>query len=208
MVLRDHAGTGVEPSPPRVLDVGCGKAKTAGAFGVDRDPSSDADLVADLDVHPYDLPSGHFTRVVCHHVVEHLADIPAFFGELHRVAAPGARIEILTPHFSNRCSYSDPTHRHHLAVQFADFFAERPGRSERPGFLATLANHLFEHRFDYEPDARPARFVLVSQEITFSRVFRRLGVAWLANRCWRFWEFYLAFLLPARDLRIVLSVRK
>jgi SAM-dependent methyltransferase len=204
------------PVSSTVLDLGCGRNKTPGALGVDRDPEADADLVADLDVHPYDLPTGRFARIVCRHVIEHLADVPAFFDELYRLAAPNARIEIETPHFSNRCSYTDPTHRHHLSVQFVDFFAERlaerpgvqSGTGARPGALAVGTNYLFEHRFDYEPDARPARFVLVSQTITFSRLFRFLGVAWFANRCWRFWEFYLAFLLPARDIRLVLAVRK
>ena len=191
-----------------VLDLGCGTSKTPGALGVDRDPSSDADLIADLDVYPYDLPAGRFRRIVCRHVIEHVADIPAFMDELYRLAAPGARIEILTPHFSNRCSYTDPTHRHHLSVQFADFFAGPSEKTGGPGLAGALSHYVFEHRFDVEPPDGPRRFAVLSREITFSRIFRWLGIAYLANRCFRFWEFYLAFLLPARDIRLVLEVSK
>jgi SAM-dependent methyltransferase len=188
-----------------VLDLGCGRAKEPGAFGVDLDPASGADLIADLDALPLPLPAGRFRRIVCRHVVEHVADIPALFKEIHRLAKPGARIEIVTPHFSNRCSYTDPTHRRHLSVQFIDWFAPRPDARPATGCLGLGLNYLFEHRYDYPTAGDPPRFAFISQRLSFSRIFRLLGIEFLANRYYRFWEFYLAFLLPARDMTFVLE---
>lgn len=177
-------------------------------MGVDLNPDADADLVFDLNRYPYDLPEGRFSRIILNHVVEHLNDIPALFDELYRLARPGARIEIVTPHYSNRCSYTDPTHRQHLGVQFIDWFAVRPDRDDSLTFRRKAGRFVFEHSFDYETLRQPSQFLLLSQRITFSRIFKMLGVQWLANRYYRFWEFYFALLLPARDMHLVLEVRK
>lgn len=196
------------PESIDTLDLGCGQAKEPGAFGVDRVGGGGVDLVADLDRHPYDLPDARFSRIVCRHIVEHLDDIPAFFDELHRVARPGCRIEIAAPHFSNRCSYADPTHRHHLSMQFVDFVADVPRLPARTGLFAAGSHWLLEHLFDHEPFAGADRFRLVSRRVTFARLFRITGIGWLMNRYHRLWEFYLAFLIPARDIEIVLEVAR
>jgi SAM-dependent methyltransferase len=190
----------------KTLDLGCGGAKTPGAFGVDVHPLPGVDLVHNLDDRPWPLPAGEFDRIVASHVIEHVADPVAFMNEAHRVARPGATVEIVTPHFSNRCAFADPTHRRALSVRAFDFFTGSPPHT--PGRLAVGFNYLFQHRFAYErlPGAAPYR--LVGWELTFSRAFRLCGVAWFANRFLDFYEFYLAWRLPARDIRLTLQVDK
>ncbi|MBM3775223.1 MAG: class I SAM-dependent methyltransferase, partial [Acidobacteria bacterium] len=55
-----------------MLDVGCGLRKQAGAIGIDRNPSSRADVLCDLDRFPYPFRDQSFDRVLAIHVIEHL----------------------------------------------------------------------------------------------------------------------------------------
>src|SRR5712691_11038525 len=105
-----------------VLDVGCGNAKTPVAVGIDANANTQADIVHDLDVFPWPLPSDEFERIVCGHIAEHVADTIRFMEEVHRVARASARVEIVTPHFSNRFAFTDPTHRRQLALRSFDYF--------------------------------------------------------------------------------------
>lgn len=189
-----------------VLDLGCGKSKEPGAFGVDVHPFPGVDLVHDLDRVPWPLEDERFDRIIISHVIEHVNDPVACMNEIHRVAQPGARVEITTPHFSNRCAYADPTHRRALSGRAFDFFT---GSEPRPLHRWAVArNWLFEHRFEYEKLPSTASFSLVSRKLSFSRPFRNLGIAGLANRHLDFYEFYLAWLFPARDIHVVLQVEK
>ena len=62
----------------------------------------------DLNNYPWPLDSDTFDRILCSHIVEHVADITRFMGEVHRLGKAGARVEMVTPHFSNRYSYTIP----------------------------------------------------------------------------------------------------
>jgi SAM-dependent methyltransferase len=104
------------------LDLGCGKAKTPGAVGIDIAPAPGVDIVHDLNRVPWPLADGRFDAVICSHVVEHLADLPAAMKEICRVCKPGARVKIITPHFSNLNSWEDPTHLRHFARGTFRFF--------------------------------------------------------------------------------------
>ncbi len=190
----------------KTLDLGCGPRKEPGAYGIDAFPHPGVDLVHDLDRTPWPLPDGEYERIVIRHVIEHVQDMVTFLREVHRVARPDAMIEIVTPHFSNRSAYADPTHRRALSVRVFDFFT---GGEPRPLHRAAIARHwLFEHRFVLERLAGVPSYSLVRRRLTFSRFFRWLGVAWLAARHLDFYEFYLAWIFPARDIEITLRAKK
>jgi SAM-dependent methyltransferase len=53
-------------------------------------------LVGDIQKKlPY--PDGYFDRVLAIHVLEHLPDLPAALGEVHRLLAPAGRFSVLIP---------------------------------------------------------------------------------------------------------------
>jgi len=163
-----------------ILDVGCGNNKAPGAWGIDLDPKSQADVICDLDHYPWPLADGQFEEILCNHVVEHVADVMRFVQEIHRVARPGALVQVVTPHYTSPSSYADPTHRHHFAAGVPDVLAARCA----------------------------PRFVKASVHLRFSRLYRCLGIEALANHFLNLYEPFFAFLFPARDLHFILRVVK
>jgi len=176
----------LRPSGPgRVLDVGCGSKKHPGAVGIDLSPDTDADIVHDLDAFPWPIEDGSFDQILMQDVIEHLGDLYGVFAEVHRIARPGARVHVRTPHFSSLLAYSDPTHVHFLSA----------------AGLRALAAPGFDHYSD-------VRFTVVSLWIDLWLPFRLLGIEQLANRRTDVYEKYLAFRFPAMNMRAELEVAK
>jgi len=172
-----------------VLDVGCGKRKAEpGAFGIDSSPSSAADTVWNLDQYPWPLESDQFVRIHMSHVLEHLDDPMRAMAEVYRMARDGADVFITTPHFSSHNSYTDPTHKRHLAAASFDYFTGQD--------FATFAG-------------APFRFDIVEVRLTFGgnlildnagRLLTRLSLPW--------YERHAAWVFPALDIRCHLRARK
>lgn len=186
----------------RILDVGCGNAKTLGAIGIDFNPRTAADVLCDLNHPTLPFADNVFERIVCNHIVEHVTDFVRLVEEIHRVARAGACVEILTPHFSNRFSYTDPTHVRHLSLFSFDYFVAQPP------FQPSLLSRAFETQSPLVEFYSRARFVKGRAFLRFGRPFRLLGIQWFANRFPYFYEAYLAFVFPARDLYFTLKVIK
>lgn len=185
-----------------ILDVGCGKHKAPGAIGIDFNTETAADIAHDLNQFPWPLNNDAFDRIICSHIVEHVNDLMRFMQEVHRVARAGARVEFVTPHFTNRFSYTDPTHTRHLGMRSFDYFC--PPRLPR----YNLMTRAFETQY-MVPDfyTRPL-FRQVRAHLHFARPYRILGIQWLANCFPDFYELYVAYIFPARDLYFILEVIK
>lgn len=106
----------------KMLDLGCGKRKLAGAVGIDISPDSDADVVHDLNKFPYAFADDEFDYVQADNVVEHLDDVIKVIEELHRITKHGASIKIIVPFFRSHYAFIDPTHRHFFTVRSFDYF--------------------------------------------------------------------------------------
>jgi SAM-dependent methyltransferase len=176
----------LRPSGPgRVLDVGCGSKKYPGAFGIDLSADTDADVVHDLDVFPYPLEEGAFDQILLQDVIEHLREPYDVMRELHRVATPGARVHLRTPHFSSVLAYGDPTHRHFFSAAAIRALAV-------PGFAHYTG----------------VRFRVVDLRLDLWTPFRLLRIEALANARMDLYERYLAFRFPAMNIRAELEVLK
>lgn len=95
------------------LDLGCGKNKAPGFYGVDSLPFEESDFCFDLRQTPWPWEEGSVEEARASHFVEHLSGeerIP-FFNELYRVLKPKAIATIVTPDWSHSCAYGDPTHK-------------------------------------------------------------------------------------------------
>jgi hypothetical protein len=116
------------------VDLGCGPHKRAGCYGIDGFAYPGVDLVQDLDAARWNLPDQSCQEIYANQVIEHIRDLRAFFTELHRIAKSGCRIWMSTPHYSSHNSWADPTHIHHLSVQFARPFCAGYLTAQLPGF--------------------------------------------------------------------------
>ena len=96
----------------RILDVGCGIHKQPGSIGIDRNPASRADVLADLDHFPYPFADSSFDRLTAIHVIEHVDDVIRTMEEFHRLVRNGGTVRIETPHYTDFSSFCDPTHKH------------------------------------------------------------------------------------------------
>lgn len=167
------------------IDIGCGSSKRPGSYGVDIHPYDGVDKVLNLDRAPWDLPSDTFRTIYATHVIEHVDDLVMFMREIHRIAAPDATVEIVTPHFSSFNSWADPTHRRHMTSNWHELFDT--------GYLA----------------AQTGRFACISSEVTFGKSLRsKLGALLAKVLGLRSWEKTRAFSFPGMDLRTVLRVVK
>ena len=94
------------------LDLGCGNKPVAGYTGVDRYPCAAASVLCDLG---RSLPfrDNSVDAFLLDNVIEHIVDIPALMMEIARTGKPGARVTVITPHFTSLSSWKDPTHVHH-----------------------------------------------------------------------------------------------
>ncbi len=168
-----------------IIDLGCGPNKVTGAYGVDMHPYPGVNQVFSLDQYPWPLQSNTYKKIYARHIIEHIADIPAFINEIHRIATNDAIVNIITPHFSSLHSWEDPTHRWHLACGWHKTFTQRY-MSEQ-----TLS---FDH---------------IQTDIGFSKSLRgvigKLTCKILGTESW---EKHYAFILRGKNITTYLKVVK
>ena len=180
----------------KTLDVGCGVNKTEGAIGLDNNPRTAADVIHDLGEFPYPFDDNEFDLVVASHVVEHVPDVMAFIGELHRVSKNGGTIRLLTPHYTNPDWPNDPTHRNHINSYTFNTFL--PGRQ------------VFDFYTDIE--LKPLKCY-----VSLASLWKHLGIEFLVNLDQRlpsmrftrkFWEQHLSYIIRGKELQFEFEVVK
>jgi len=110
--------------------------------------------------------------------------------EFHRLARPGGRVFVSTPHYTDFSSFCDPTHRWHLNSFSFRYFGEKHG-----GFGYYSA----------------ARFREISVRVRLLAFWRWLGFEFLVNRWpWfrRFWEYYLCYVVRGKVMDFEFAVVK
>jgi ubiquinone/menaquinone biosynthesis C-methylase UbiE len=177
---------------PRILDVGCGPAKYPGSIGLDMNPSTAADVLCNLDRGGLPFRDNSFDQLRGEHIIEHVADIVATMEEFHRVTKPGGTIWIVTPHYTDCNSFTDPTHRSHLNTYSFTYFY--PGGRHGTEMWYTKVR------------MREARL-----NVRLLKLWRALGFEFLVNhnRVFRqFWEQYLSFIVRGKLMEFTFEVIK
>ncbi len=174
----------------RILDVGCGIKKYPGSVGIDNNPASKADVLCDLDRLPYPFRDSSFDEIRVIHVIEHVSNVIGAMEEFHRLARPGGRIVLATPHYTDFSSFCDPTHRWHLNSYSFRYFGE-----DNAGFGYYSAVRLRE----------------IFVRVRLLAVWRYLGFEFLVNhwpRFRKFWEHYLCFVVRGKVMEFEFEVKK
>jgi predicted SAM-dependent methyltransferase len=174
------------------LHLGCGPNNKLGDVGVDILPGPAVDIVHDLNVVPWPLPSAAYDRVICIDVIEHLQNVVSTINEIHRVGRPGARVTIQVPTTTSRDFFTDPTHVRGFGYRSFDYFVEGKPLS----------------KYGYSEN----RFTLQSAQFFKhpSRLFGLLDRAMIgvANRYPDLYETRLGFVCPMSGIRFELEVVK
>lgn len=176
----------------RILDVGCGPRKFPGSIGVDMNPDTAADVLCHLDKGGLPFRDNSFDQVRAEHLIEHVADIIRTMEEFHRVTRPGGTIFILTPHYTDCNSFTDPTHRSHLNTYSFHYFY--PGGRHGAELWYTKVR-IREKRL----------------KVKLLRLWRAFGLEFLVNhsRIFRqFWEQYLSFVIRGKLVEFTFEVIK
>lgn len=177
----------------RILDVGCGPTKYPGSIGLDMNPSTAADVLCHLDRGALPFRDNSFDQVRAEHLIEHVADVIATIEEFHRVTRAGGTIFILTPHYTDCNSFTDPTHRWHLNSYSFHYFY--PGGRHGRGDMWYSKARLREAKLN----------------VRLLRLWRGLGFEFLVNhsRTFRqFWEQYLSFVIRGKLMEFTFEVIK
>jgi SAM-dependent methyltransferase len=175
---------------PLILDVGCGRNKFPGSIGIDHNPRTAADVLCNLDRPPYPFRDNLFDQIRVVHVIEHVEDVLATMKELHRLARPGGRILLVTPHYTDFSSFCDPTHRRHL-----NSFSFRHFGEDHGGYDFYTQQKLKELRV----------------HVRLLALWRWLGFEILVNHSRRFrlfWEHYLCYLVRGKVITFEFEVIK
>lgn len=178
----------------KMLDVGCGKKKMAGAVGIDCNPDTDADVIHDLNTFPYPFSDNTFDVVNCDSILEHLDDFFKVMEEIHRITVPHGVIHVKVPYYTSFDAFTDPTHKHFFTSRSFDYFRE--------GYV-----------YNYYTKVR---FVVEDIHLTFLTLrqlggispHKLLGIEFLANKCLKIYEAFFAYIFPAHIISYTLRVIK
>lgn len=179
----------------RTLDLGCGRAKTPGAIGLDRNRDSDADVLYDVDQVPYPFRENTFDRVICNGIIEHVDDVVRVMEELHRICRAGAVIAVTTPYFTSVDAFTDPTHRHYFSSRSFDYFT------------GEFPEYAFYSKARFRKQTVDIRFWSLPR-LGHIRPQHWLGAKILADHLPMLYERFFAYLLPAQSIFYELVVVK
>lgn len=117
----------VTPLRVPVIDLGCGRQKTPGSFGVDQAPLENVDLVWNLLDFPYPFESNSAEQIISQHTLEHFApdDVLRILAEIYRVLKPGGTLTLTCPHAFSVGAMLDPTHKSFWTFRSFDYFDRR-----------------------------------------------------------------------------------
>ena len=177
---------------PRILDLGCGPEKYPGAIGADMNSDTAADVLCHFDRGNLPFADNAFDQVRAVHVIEHVADVVRTIEELHRITRPGGVIYLVTPHYTDFSSYSDPTHLWHL-TSFSFRYFYTGGMRGRDHFYSRV--RLRERRVT----------------VKLLKLWKVLGFEWLVNQSVgfrQFWEWYLCYVIRGKVVEFEFEVVK
>lgn len=112
------------------LDLGCGKNKKEGFYGVDSLEFEGVDLVFDLR-EPWPWEDESVDEAHASHFIEHLTwpERVHFFNELYRVLKPNGKAMVILPHWASSRYYGDPTHKEPMS-EFAFYYLNANWRKD------------------------------------------------------------------------------
>jgi SAM-dependent methyltransferase len=169
---------------PKIISIGAGEVKGKGIIGtMDNNPDVKPNIVHDCNVFPYPFEDNEIEGFICSHIIEHLSEPMQALKEMHRCCKSGAIIDIVTPHYSSYQSWNDLSHKFHFGQN---------------AFSILYEGHYGQKKL----------FLLVRKKLQFGKGLPSLIGKLLHVISADMWEKYFAFWFPARNLSVLLEVKK
>ena len=109
------------------LNVGCGRNLIPGWVNLDSYPLPGVDIVADLETcgnTPLPLADASVEEFLLSHVLEHIRNVLPMMQDLHRIAAPDAKMIVRVPYGATDDAFEDPTHVRQLFTGSFGYFSQ------------------------------------------------------------------------------------
>ena len=106
---------------------------TSGWIGVDRDPSSAADIFCDIEK-GLPFPDRSVDFIYTSHTLEHVSNLIALMGEFWRVLKKDGLIEIIVPHFNTADAYRHPDHKRFMHQDLWDYWNPAYDQNDRDSY--------------------------------------------------------------------------
>lgn len=107
------------------LDLGCGKDKEENAIGLDHVDYQGVDVVFDLEKtkdEELQFEDNSFDEVYAYDVLEHIEHLVPLVKEIHRILKKGGKLFAISPYYTCRTAYTDPTHVRYFTENTMKFF--------------------------------------------------------------------------------------
>lgn len=177
------------------LNVGCGTDIKKDYINLDNFKLSGVDIIHNLDKFPWPFKDSMFDLIEANHILEHLKDIPKCLRELWRISKNGGIIKIRAPHYSSPGAWFDLTHKHPFGWMSLDYMAANETHKHSVGK---------RHKHEY---GQKEKFNIY-RKLFFGKLHRILGVQWFANKYPIFYEMYLSYIFPPREISFKLEAVK
>lgn len=165
------------------VNLGCGDTIIIGYIGLDNHRTKACDVIGDMRHLPF--KEGSISKIVCHHVLEHVDDFERCMIEIHRILKVNGNIDIKVPYFSYPVAHS-PFHKLYFCWRSFEPYVEL-----KENWNTTVA------------------FKMIKQEYIFfkgriSYPIERL-IEIIAAKYPNEYEKWLAYIFPARKLHFILE---
>jgi len=162
------------------LILGSAGKEAEDAVTLDVNPAHSPDVLHDLNTLPLPFGDNRFKEIICHHILEHLGELPPIMEELHRICDKDGSIYIEVPHHT---SYLANTPEHKLRFNYFAF----------EGYLENGMTKWMKAKRKYK---------LLKREITFHRSFRRMFLHKVFNACPLAYERFWSYIFPAEHMKV------
>jgi len=178
---------------PTKIDLGCGKFKKEGFYGIDKFPGKNVDRVVDLDK-KLPFKNNSIEEIYTSHVLEHVESLEFVMEEIHRICKPNAKIVIKVPHFSGKSGFFEFHKRFFRYDSFSEFEQKEN---------------------DMDISNKQIKFQVINRKLCFLKKFSHplaKPLEWFFNLSSRLCNYYeetfLRNLFPAHEVRFELKVIK
>jgi ubiquinone/menaquinone biosynthesis C-methylase UbiE len=185
----------------KILDLGCGVCKHKGSskdkvIGVDKVKTPCTDVVCDVEK-KLPFKNNEFDKVIAIHILEHVSNLVKVMEEVWRVCKPNAEIFINVPYFTSSGAYDDPTHKRFFTYYTFDYFTHK-FKTYNPGIKAKF--EILEKRIMFFGENLP-------ENLRYLKIFDKILTP-IINKIPRFYQSYLAWLMPSREIHYRLKALK